>query len=252
MKRDSLDNWKKFGKTDPYFGVLSDEKYKTENITEDGLNEFFETGEAYVKETAERIEQAFSISLEQASILDFGCGVGRLAIPFSRVTRKEVVGLDISPEIIEKAKEHALTFERENVRFQVYDGKNLPELPSFDFVNSYIVLQHIEVDRGLALLQQLLDKVKIGGIAHIQVTHSHELPTRSYLNFYLRTKVPAYNFLYSSVKNREFTFEPVMQMNLYNTDLLKSLFAKYSSDVKEVKTNHGGILGSFYMIRREY
>lgn len=252
MKRDSLDNWKKFGKSDPYFGVLSDEKYKTENITEEGLTEFFETGEAYVSETVERIKRAFHDSLDQASILDFGCGVGRLAIPFSRVTRKEVVGLDISPEIIDKAKEHALTFERENVRFQVYDGKNLPELPSFDFVNSYIVLQHIEVDRGLALLQQLLDKVKIGGIAHIQVTHSHELPTRSYLNFYLRTKVPAYNFLYSSVKNREFTFEPVMQMNLYNTDLLKSLFAKYSSDVKEVKTNHGGILGSFYMIRREY
>lgn len=252
MKRDSLDNWKKFGKTDPYFGVLSDEKYKTENITEDGLNEFFETGEAYVKETAERIEQAFHVSLDQASILDFGCGVGRLAIPFSRVTRKEVVGLDISPEIIEKAKEHALTFERENVRFQVYDGKNLPELPTFDLVNSYIVLQHIEVDRGLALLQQLLDKVKIGGVAHVQITHGHELPTKSYLNFYLRTKVPAYNFLYSSIKHREFKFEPVMQMNLYNTSLLKSLFAKYSSEVKEVKTNHGGILGSFYMIKREY
>lgn len=252
MKRDSLANWKKFGKTDPYFGVLSDEKYKTENITEEGLTEFFETGEAYVNETAERIKQAFHVSLDQASILDFGCGVGRLAIPFSKVTSKDVVGLDISPEIVEKAKEHALTFERKNVKFQVYDGKSLPELPPFDLVNSYIVLQHIEVDRGLALLQQLLDKVKIGGVAHIQITHSHELPTKSYLNFYLRTKVPAYNFLYSSVKNREFTFEPIMQMNLYNTDLLKSLFAKYSSDVKEVKTNHGGILGSFYMIRREY
>lgn len=252
MKRDSLDNWKKFGKIDPYFGVLSDEKYKIENITEEGLIEFFETGELYVKETIERIEKAFSVSLKQASILDFGCGFGRLAIPFSRITNKEIVGLDISHEIIEKAKEHAATFERENVKFLVYDGKNLPELPSFDVVNSYIVLQHIEVDRGLALLQQLLDKVKIGGIAHIQVTHSHELPTRSYLNFYLRTKVPAYNFLYSSVKHREFTFEPVMQMNLYNTNLLKSLFSKYSSHYKEVKTNHGGIIGSFYIIKREF
>jgi trans-aconitate methyltransferase len=160
--------------------------------------------------------------------------------------------LDISPEIIEKAKEHASTCERENVKFHVYDGINLPELPSFDLVNSYIVLQHIEIDRGLSLLQQLLDKVKIGGVAHVQITHGHELPTKSYLNFYLRTKVPAYNFLYSSVKNREFTFEPVMQMNLYNPNLLKSLFAKYSRDFKEIETNHGGILGSFYMIRREY
>lgn len=129
MKRDSLDNWKKFGKTDPYFGVLSDEKYKTENNTEEGLTEFFETGEVYVNETAERIKQAFSVSLDQASILDFGWGVGRLAIPFSRITNKEVVGLDISPDIIEKAKEHALTFERKNVGFQAYDGKNLPEFP---------------------------------------------------------------------------------------------------------------------------
>lgn len=108
------------------------------------------------------------------------------------------------------------------------------------------------MDRGLALLQQLLEKVKIGGIAHIQLTHGHELPTQTYLNFYLKTKVPVYNFLYSFFKHRELKFEPMLQMNLYNPHVLKSLFAKYSSEVKEVKTNHGGILGSFYMIRREF
>ncbi|MCH7415766.1 class I SAM-dependent methyltransferase [Belliella sp. R4-6] len=252
MKRDSLKNWKKFGKNDPYFGVLSDEKYKKENLTEDGLQEFFATGEAYVNESLHRINQLTKFSLDHASILDFGCGVGRLAIPFSKYTSAKVVGLDISPEILDKARAHAYSFGRDNIDFVLYDGENLPKLPSFDLVNSYIVLQHIEINRGLALLTQLLDKVKIGGIAQIQITHGHELPTIPYLNFYLRTKVPLYNFLYSFAKHREIIVEPVMQMNLYKTDLLKTVFAKYSTTIKEVQTNHGGILGSFYILKREY
>ncbi|MCH7397729.1 class I SAM-dependent methyltransferase [Belliella sp. DSM 107340] len=252
MKRDSLKNWKKFGKNDPYFGVLSDEKYKKENLTEDGLEEFFATGEVYVKESLDRINQLTAFSLEHASVLDFGCGVGRLAIPFSKYTDKKVVGLDISPEILDKAKDHAKSFGRENIDFVLYDGEKLPNLPSFDLVNSYIVLQHIEIKRGLSLLTQLLEKVKIGGIAQIQITHGHELPSIPYLNFYLRTKVPLYNFLYSFAKHREIIIEPVMQMNLYKTGLLQNVFDKYSTQVKEVKTNHGGILGSFYILKREF
>ncbi|MCH7407957.1 class I SAM-dependent methyltransferase [Belliella sp. DSM 111904] len=248
---DSLSNWKTFGKHDPYYGVLSDEKYKTENLTGESIREFFQTGEEYVQETSKRIEENFSFQISSASILDFGCGVGRLAIPFARQTQQVVIGLDISTDIIAKAKEHAQALDSKNLEFIVYDGKKLPKLPSFDLVNSYIVLQHIEKQRGLAIIEELIQKIKIGGIAHIQITHGHKLPAHTYLNFYLRTKVSWYNFLYSSLKHRKLMSEPVMQMNLYDKKSLHKLFSKYSSDIVEVQTDHGGFIGSFFMFRRE-
>ncbi|MCH7401644.1 class I SAM-dependent methyltransferase [Belliella kenyensis] len=248
---DSLSNWKTFGKDDPYYGVLSDPKYKTENLTGESIREFFQTGEEYVQETSKRIEENFSFQISSASILDFGCGVGRLAIPFARQTEQPVVGIDISSDIIAKAKEHAYALDCKNLEFIVYDGIKLPELPTFDLVNSYIVLQHIEKKRGLLIIDELIQKVKIGGIAHIQITHGHKLPLHTYLNFFLRTKVSLYNFLYSSLKHRRFNSEPVMQMNLYHKSSLHQLFSKYSNEIIEVPTDHGGFIGSFFMFRRD-
>jgi 2-polyprenyl-3-methyl-5-hydroxy-6-metoxy-1,4-benzoquinol methylase len=248
----SIENWKEFGEKDPYYGVLSDEKFKINNINEETLKEFFSSGEEYVEELNQRLKNGFNISLEKMSVLDFGCGLGRLSIPLANASTSNVVGIDISPEILEIAKNHAKEYKTENVDFLVYDGENLPDLPSFDLVNSYIVLQHIEKSKALDLIVQLMEKVKIGGFAYLQVTHGHQLPILKYWNFYLRTQKPLYNFLYSSLKNKKFCSEPVMQMNLHDKNKLKNVFQKYSSNVLEFETNHGGFLRSFYLLKREF
>jgi methylmalonyl-CoA/ethylmalonyl-CoA epimerase len=46
MRSDSIINWKNLGKNDPYYGVLSEEKYKMERLSPEVVNEFFKTGES--------------------------------------------------------------------------------------------------------------------------------------------------------------------------------------------------------------
>lgn len=77
----------------------------------------------------------------QASVLEIGCGVGRILLPFSqRVT--EAYGLDISQVMIEKSRAYCQsapnvkTFVTDGTLKQIADG-------SLDFVYSFIVFQHI-------------------------------------------------------------------------------------------------------------
>lgn len=237
MKGKTIDTWKKFGKKDPYYGVLSDQKYKSENITSEDLKTFSPTGEEYVEETLQRINKLYGSDLSTSSILDFGCGVGRLTIPFSFVTNNKTVGIDVSSEILEKAKTHALASGTGNTEFLISEGIYLPQTNKFDFINSYIVLQHIETKIGMSIIQQLLDKLKIGGIMQIHVTYGNNWPKIKYFHYYLRSNYSLYNLVYSSFKNRKLGAEPMMQMNGY--------------DPIEF-TNHTGFLGASFMFKREF
>lgn len=252
MKTKTVDTWKHFGKEDPYYGVLSDPKYKSDKITDKGLSEFFATGETYVMETLQRIEKLYGSDLSKAAILDFGCGVGRLAIPFSFVTENKTVGIDVSPEILEKAKAHAIEMGAENVKFLLSEGRTLPKTGKFDFINSYIVFQHIETKAGMAIIQQLLDRLEVGGIMQIQATYGNNWPKIKYYHYYLRANYSLYNFVYSCLKNRSLKVEPMMQMNPYDPKELFSLFSKYSNDIHVELTDHTGFLGASYLFKREF
>lgn len=251
MEFSSLHNWKKLGKQDPYYGVLSDEKYKSQNITEQDLQEFFLSGNLFVEDTENRIRHYFDQSLSNCSILDFGCGVGRLVIPFAKLSNQKVVGLDVSADIIEKANVHKSEMDIQNLELRVFDGITLPPLPPFDFINSYIVFQHIETSLGYLLLSQLLAKLKNGGILQVQITYGHTLPKLKYWNFFLRGKIPLYNYLYSLIKSRKLDTEPVMQMNHYSPQKLFGLFSQYSKSVQVEFTNHGGHLGAYYLLKKD-
>jgi SAM-dependent methyltransferase len=252
MKLSSIKDWKKMGRQDPYYGVLSDEKFRLRNVTGEDLKELFSSGEQYVKDSENRIKQIFGQSLADRSILDFGCGVGRLVIPFAQHSSKNVVGVDVSPDIIEKAKARKSELGIHNLELLAYDGIKLPNLSQFDFINSYIVFQHIETSLGFSLLGQLLERLKPGGILQVQITYGHDLPKFTYWNFLLRGNLPIYNCFYSFLKNRKLRADAVMQMNYYPPEKLFHLFSKYSKSVQVEFTNHGGHLGAFYIMRKDF
>lgn len=250
MKSESIRNWKEWGKKDPYYGVLSEEKFRMQHLSDRAIGEFFETGESYASESRKRVLQCFGADISKGNVLDFGCGVGRLAIPFAKMTGKEVWGIDISDDIIARANDHKQALGLDHLKLTTYNGKELKDLPSFDFINSYIVFQHIEPKLGMKLMRQLLDHTQEGGIFQVQVTFGHRLPWSAYANFFLRTRFQPYNFLYSSLKHRTFCQEAVMQMNHYSPDKLFRLFSDYSSEVKVEFTDHGGHLGAFYLLQK--
>jgi ubiquinone/menaquinone biosynthesis C-methylase UbiE len=247
---DSIKNWQKFGENDPYYGVLSDDRFRSKNLNKASLQEFFDTGRDFVKDSEKRLSEFFGGSLQGKKILDFGCGVGRLTLPFAEIGNHKTVGVDISEGVLEKARQHQLTLGLKNVHFHKYDGHILNLDEDFDFINSYIVFQHIEQAMGLNLLTQLLEGLKPGGIMQVHFTHGHCLPWSTYANFYLRTKVPLYNFFYSSLKHRRLVAEPTMQMNHYSIGKLYDLFREVSKDLYVIHTNHGGHLGAIYLLQK--
>jgi 2-polyprenyl-3-methyl-5-hydroxy-6-metoxy-1,4-benzoquinol methylase len=159
--------WELYGKIDPYFGVLTDEKYSQKCINEENLNCFLHSGEEYCKNVIHQIHKNIIPSFRPAKILDYGCGVGRLLIPFAKGT-KMVVGVDISPSMLAEAKKNIENNGIKNI--QLCTVSNINSLPmDFDFVHSFIVFQHIPRQNGENLILKILSLLKPGGIAAIHV-----------------------------------------------------------------------------------
>lgn len=246
----SKKDWSTYGEVDPYYGVLSEDKYKKENLTEDDFEEFFETGNQYVRETQSRIYQKFGDSISEMDILDFGCGVGRLAIPFAQNTIGKVVGLDVSSGMIDIAMTKQKQLKLKNLHFIQYSGDKIPSIGSFDLINSYIVIQHIEPTYGYPLIKQLCELVKMGGFVHLQIPYGHQIPTLKYLKFYLKVNNDFYNKFSNWLKGRKFQRTPVMQMNYYKKEKLEMIFHQFTDTVFTEATDHGGHLGNFYFFKR--
>ncbi|MGD1837440.1 MAG: class I SAM-dependent methyltransferase [Nitrososphaeraceae archaeon] len=71
-------------------------------------------------------------------VLDVACGSGNTAITASR-TGAKVVGLDITPELLDRAKKEADIAEANNIEWKEGDAENLPfENNSFDIVLSSV------------------------------------------------------------------------------------------------------------------
>ncbi|KEO73628.1 class I SAM-dependent methyltransferase [Anditalea andensis] len=246
----SKQDWKTFGDEDPFYGVLSEERYKYKNFNKNGRAEFYKTGYQYVEELKSRIESKFGHGILDMDVLDFGCGVGRLTLPFAQQTTGKVIGLDVSPGMIKIADEQRDIHKFKNLTYHAYSGIDIPNFGTFDLVNSYIVIQHIEPSIGYPLIDQLCKMAKIGGIVHLQMPYGHNIPILKYLKFYLKVHSDFYNRFTNMVKTGSFTRTPVMQMNYYSSDSLESIFKKYTDIVHKEPTDHGGHLGNFYYFKR--
>lgn len=78
-------------------------------------------------------------------LLDVGCGPGNITIDLARVVSSgHVTGIDLSPEVIELARQLELESEVTNVSFDVGDVYGLSFADkSFDVVYAHQVLQHL-------------------------------------------------------------------------------------------------------------
>ena len=212
--------WEKFGKQDPYFGVLSHDKFTADNI-HDNRDEFFETGRRSVADILRRYERHFG-SLPRETVLDHGCGVGRLALPFAQQFSR-VVALDVSPSMISEAKANARRIGVDNVRFELADDQISNAIGQFDFVNSYMVLQHVPVRRGLSILSRLIDKVSPAGGFHIHFSlRTDSAMSRSV--WWASHHIPGVK-IWQNIRCKRPWDAPAMQMNNYPLNRIAVLLA---------------------------
>jgi SAM-dependent methyltransferase len=113
-------------------------------------------------------------------VLDVGCGVGRLTRALApRAAR--VTGLDISPEMVARARENLEGHD--NVVVEVGDGISLRPLGdgSVDVVISIVVFQHIPDPRiTLGYVEDMGRVLRPGGWAAFQVSNDPVVHSRDY------------------------------------------------------------------------
>lgn len=157
--RDTDQDWQHYGEFEPYFGVLSHERFLRANLTPEVLEEFWQTGRADISATWKSLIRLFG-DRRVRTALDFGCGVGRLTRAIAEIA-DHAVGVDVSPAMIAEGKVHSLP----NIEFT----NELPSGP-FDWINSHIVFQHIPPERGLCLFETLLDRAAQTALISVHFT----------------------------------------------------------------------------------
>lgn len=223
--------WQAYGKKDPYFGVLTHEKFRDANLNEEHRKEFFETGARYSKRVFKEIHAHFDPSFKPQNVLDFGCGTGRLSIGFAP-NAERVVGIDISEDMLSEARANASELGFKHLDFHMSDDKlSAVAGEQFDLVNCYIVLQHINSDRGLVILQELVNKIKPGGYGVFQLNYTCQKGRLGHFLDFFRYRFGLVHGLLNLTQRRPFS-EPLMQMNEY--DLNKTMYLLQKSGIKRM------------------
>ena len=93
--------WQKWGRDDPYFGVLADPRFAAAQIAA-SREEFFATGDIFISGLLAKLEHHFG-PVARGRALDHGCGVGRLSLPLAAAFR-DVVALDVAPAMLDEAR----------------------------------------------------------------------------------------------------------------------------------------------------
>lgn len=217
--------WDEYGKDDAYYAVATIDKFKAENLNDENLNDFFGTGEEYVDEIWKTIEKNFITDFKPKTALDFGCGVGRLTIPLAEKCEK-IIGVDISATMVQEAEKNAKIRNLQNTEF-IQDSEGfVNSVEKFDLVHSYIVIQHIVPKIGYQVFEELVNKVKEGGIGVLQLTFFNPGSLRSKIISKLYLKFPFLYQLRNKVKNQK----PLKLLPIHEYDLNQIFYILQKKD----------------------
>ena len=253
------DEWRAWGERDPYFAVLTHPSFRRDKLDEEALREFFASGALHVDYLRDTCRRNFGASFSFGRVLDFGCGVGRITAPLARLATS-AVGVDVSQGMLDEARRRCDGEGLTNVDLVLSDDGLTHVHGHFDFVHSFIVLQHIDVERGRAFFERLLALTAPGGVVAVQVTYAklHDsdrfgkplLPTRrSALRAWLRRIAVRLGVVAPTPD--ELSPDPRMQMNAYSLDEL--LFTVQRAGARSLYvdfTDHGGELGVYLFFKQ--
>jgi 2-polyprenyl-3-methyl-5-hydroxy-6-metoxy-1,4-benzoquinol methylase len=173
-------------------------------------------------------------------VLDFGCGVGRLLPPFAAIA-EEVVGLDVSTSMLLEAQRNCDERHLMNVRLIGSDDDFTSLTGTFNLIHSFIVFQHIPVQRGRAIFLKLLRHIRPGGIGALHLTYSKA---------HFATTFGVAPRLVPSLTNKARAVpanaDPEIQMNPYNFNEILFLMQQEGVQRTHIEfTDHGGEFGVF-------
>lgn len=241
-------SWEEWGRRDPYFGVITNPKFRRTKLDDQALTEFFESGYRHVDYVMKMIHIYIDPGFRPNSVVDFGCGAGRLVVPFAQIAQ-QVVGLDVSRSMLDEAARNCTARGLGNVRLLLSDDELSGLTGEYDLVHSFIVFQHIPRERGRVIFRRLLDLITPAGVGAIHILYGKQIyaetfgmpppPAVEKLTLPAQTSLPP-------------GADPEMQMNPYV--LNEILFLVQSAGARRLHlefTDHGGELGVFIFFLKQ-
>jgi SAM-dependent methyltransferase len=232
-------DWQLIGEQDPYYGVLTDPRFRRESMTDADKLDFFASGRADIHSLLHRIRTLFG-PFEPKSALDFGCGVGRLTRPLAELTG-DAVGFDVSSGMLAEARQYSAT----GAAFvDIFPQRQ------FDWVISLMVLQHITPTHGYEAVGKLLEAVAPGGGITLQVTFARTSASGGAAG---RLIVDG-NEVRAVAGGEDTSWVPDGIMIMHDYDLGRIITQFYLAGFSSVhldKTDHGGVIGATLFARRD-
>lgn len=154
--------WEALGKLDPFWAMTGKSNWN--------LAAFWQTGNVQVEQLRREVSQ-LGYPQQFHLVLDFGCGIGRLAPAFC-AGFDEYVGYDVSEALIQKARSLHKDLDRAQFFVTQRDRVDLPD-NSVDLVFSFGVFQHIP-DRQIIfqIISDFARVLKPGGLIFFNVCNS--------------------------------------------------------------------------------
>jgi 2-polyprenyl-3-methyl-5-hydroxy-6-metoxy-1,4-benzoquinol methylase len=223
---DSDKHWARLGRIDPYLKTVRTlDPYKLDpNMPVKGEARYFASGERYVTDLFETIERSVCSGFKPKTAVDFGCSVGRIAIPLAKRCEL-VIGLDVSPDALAEAERNASRFGVTNTRWLPSDDQLTRMADRVDLFHSYNVLQHLPVARGLSIVRIALARLAPGGVIAVHVPYADRAsPVRRAINW-AQAHIPGIHLIANITRGRPYDY-PHMLMNSYDLTTLISLLCE--------------------------
>jgi cyclopropane fatty-acyl-phospholipid synthase-like methyltransferase len=202
---------------------------------------FFASGEDYVERIWKEIELGRGEAFSPRRSLDFGCGVGRIAVPIARRSA-EMVGVDIADSMLAEASRNSQAFGVNNISFVKGDNDISLVTGEFDLVHSFIVFQHIKPAIGMRIIKRLVALLSSGGegMIHVQYANS-KATTAERLRFTAYRDLPLVYAVRNAVLRKH--QEPLIPMYSYDLNKIMLILQKAGCGNVRLRFSHHGVEG---------
>lgn len=248
----SDDDWRRWGDTNPYFGVVSHDEFRGTSLDPETLERFLASGRRHVDRMFAVLERHFDVEGSLGRVADFGCGTGRLTIPLAR-RAEHAVGVDVSEGALREARRNAEAEGVANTSFVLSptnDDLRQVITEPVDLVHSTIVFQHIPKRRGEQLFASLVSCLAPGGFGVIQMTFGDERAPARRLQSWVQFHVPGAKQAANLARRRPLS-EPVNRMENYSVMRITRLLRDAGiGEFFAERTDHGGHVGLALYFRK--
>ncbi len=234
--------WREWGRRDPYYGVLSDQRFRRDNLA-DNIASFHESGIVHWAMIRANLERLYSVQAP-GTVVDFGCGVGRILQAIAKEASC-AIGIDVSEDMLAEARRNCPN------AILIASDDTLSRLAGpVDLVHSFIVLQHIPVPRGMNFMRILLDKLAPGGTSAFHITLRRPQRIVNRIVYFMKHRLPGMRVVFNLLQGKKIN-EPVMQMNEYDLPAVLNMFTSAQmGDIVLLPVDAGGTHGVLIFARK--